>query len=136
MLTGKIIAVVLWISGILVFISEFSKAKRCTGETTAVITGVTKEEHWRHRSHGSKRVTYYYPTIEFTVRDRTYRIKTNIKAQSPEVYKIGGQLNIQYDPENPYDLKLRGNTLWDGVIGMGIMFLLGAILYYISIRAY
>ena len=131
---GKIIAVVLWITGILIFISDYSKAKRCTCETTAVVTDVVKENHFRHRSHGSRLETYYCPIIEFTTRDRPCRIKTNFKSTYPETYKIGRQLKIQYNPNNSRDLKLQENTVWEGVIGMGIMFLFGAVMYYISIR--
>ncbi len=133
---GIIIAIFLWITGILIFISDYSKAKRCTGETTAVITDVAKEEHWRHRSHGSGRETYYYPIIEFAVRDKSYRVKTNIKATCSETFIKGDRLKIQYNPENPYDLKLHENSLRDGLIGMGIMFLLGTVIFCISIRAY
>ena len=128
MLAGKIAAIVFWIFGILIFISDYLKIKRCTVETTAVIVDVTKETHWKHGSHASRRqVTYYYPSIEFPTPDKTIRVKTNIKGCHPDTYKPGNRLNIRYNPQNPSDLKLRENTLWEGVIGMGIMFLLGAV---------
>lgn len=135
MLTGIIIGVTFWIMGILIFIAEYSKLKRCTGKTAAVIVDVIKEDRWRYRKHGSRRETHYYPVLELTVRDKVYRVKTNIKSTSPDTYTPGNKLDIQYDPQNPSDLKLQGNTLWEGVIGMGIMFFLGTVFAYICCRA-
>lgn len=135
MLAGKIVAIVFWIFGILIFISDFLKDRRCTGETTAVIVDITKETLLRHGTHAPRgRVTYYYPTIEFSTPDKTILVKTRIKGYRSETFQKGKQLNIRYNPQNPSDLKLRENSLWEGVIGMGIMFLLGAVFFYISMR--
>ena len=134
-LTGIIIGIVFLVMGILIFITEYGKNKRCTAEADAVITDVIKEERWKRSNHGSGRQTYYYPVIEFPVRDKIIRVKTRIKASLPETYKKGDRLNILYNPKNPADLKLPGNTIWEGAVGMGIMFLLGAIFAYIGIRA-
>ena len=135
-LTGIIIGIVFWIMGILIFISEFLKTKRCTSEASAAIVDVIKQEHWDYRKHGSRHVTYYYPVLEFPAGDKIYRVKTNLKAVFPDTYKQGNRLNILYNPQNPSDLKLPQNSLlWDGIAGMGIMFLLGAIFAYIGIRA-
>ncbi len=129
----KIIAVFFWITGILLFISDYLEDKRCTVETTAVIVDVIKETHLRHGSHASRRqVNNYYPTIEFFVPGKTVRVKTRIKGYHRDSFKPGEQLNIRYNPKNPSDLKLREYSLWEGVIGMGIMFLLGAVFFYIS----
>ena len=136
MIIGIIIGIFLWIIGILVFVSDFSKAKRCTGETTAVIVDVTKETHLRHGKHAPRGpVTYYYPIIEFSTPEKSYRVKANIKTTNSDTCKKGNQLKIQYNPQNPYDLKLQGNSKWDGAIGMGIFFLLGAVLMFISMRS-
>ncbi len=136
MLIGIIIGVFFFLMGLLIFISAYLKDKRCTCETTAVILDVTKEIHWRYRSHGSRRQTYYYPFIEFSTPEKTIRVKAIAKALRPEVFIKGEQLTIQYNPDNPYDLKLQGNSLLEAAIGMGIMFLLGGMLIYISVRAY
>ena len=58
-----------------------------------------------------------------------------MKAYHSETYTEGGRLDIQYNPQNPSDLKLQGNSLWESVIGMGFMFLLGAVFAYIGIKA-
>ncbi len=129
----KIIGSFFWILGILIFISDYLKTKRCTGETTAVIVNVTKETHRSYGSHASKRQTnYYYPTIEFSTPDKTIRVKTNIKRRRPDSFQSGGELKIRYNPQNPSDLKLQENSLWESVIGMGFMFFLGAIFFYIG----
>ncbi len=78
------------------------------------------------------RKTYFYPVIEFAAADKTIRVKTNFKAFYPDTFSKGKLLSIQYNPQNPYDMKLRGKSLWEGVIGMGFMFLLGAVIIYIS----
>ena len=134
-LTGIIIGIVFFVMGVLIFITEYGKNKRCTAEADAVITDVIKEERWKRSKHGSGRQIYYYPVIEFPVRGQTIRVKTRIKASLPGTYKKGDRLNILYNPQNPADLKLPGNTIWEGAVGMGIMFLLGAIFAYIGIRA-
>ena len=121
--------------GILIFISDYSKVKRCTEKASAIIVDVIKEEHWKYRKHGSGYETNYYPVIEFAVGDKKYRVKTGIKAYHSDTYKEGTELDIQYNPQNPSDLKLPGNSLRESVIGMGFMFLLGAVFAYIGIRA-
>ena len=134
-LTGIIIGIVFWLMGLLIFISDYSKAKRCTAEATAVIVDVIKDEHWRYRKPGSGYVTYYYPVLEFVVQDKIYRVKTILKATRSDTYIKRNPLKIQYNPQNPSDLKLPGYSLWEGVIGMGFMFFLGAVFAYIGIRA-
>lgn len=134
-LTGIIIGIVFWIMGILIFISEYSENKRCTEKASAVIVDVIKEERWRYRKHGSRYVTHYYPILEFPVRDKIYRVKTVIKATLPDTYKQGNRLDILYNPQNPADLKLQKNTVWEGVAGMILMFVFGTIFAYIAIRA-
>ena len=121
--------------GILIFISEYSKVRRCTAKAAAIVVDVIKEEHWKYRKHGSGYETNYYPVIEFAVGDKKYRVKTRIKAYHPDTYTEGAELDIQYNPQNPSDLKLQGNSLRESVIGMGFMFLLGAVFAYIGIRA-
>ena len=121
--------------GILIFLSDYSKVRRCTDKATAIIVDVIKEEHWKYRKHGSGYETNYYPVIEFAVGDKKYRVKTGIKAYHSDTYTEGGKLDIRYNPQNPSDLKLQGNSLWESVIGMGFMFLLGAVFAYIGIKA-
>ena len=132
MLIGKIIGILLCAAGLMVFISDLWEDKRCTADAAAVILDVIAEVRRRRRRSGSGYRTYYYPVIEFSTPEKTVRVKTNIKAYHPDTFKKGGQLDIRYNPKNPYDLKLREKSLWDGVIGMGIFFLLGAALIYIS----
>ena len=135
MLTGIIIGITFWILGILIFISDYSKVRRCSEKAVAIIVDVIKEKHWKYRKHGSGYETNYYPVIEFAVGDKKYRVKTGIKAYHSDTYKEGAELDIQYNPQNPSDLKLPGNSLRESVIGMGFMFLLGAVFAYIGIRA-
>ena len=135
MLIGKIIGISLWIIGLLVFLSEYLQARRCTCEASAVIVDVYEEVHLGGNSHRLERRTWYYPVIEFSTPEKTIRAKPRIKGYHPDTFVKGKQLDILYNPENPYDLKRRENTVWDGVIGMGIFFLLGAIFFYVSARA-
>ena len=131
----KIIAVVFWITGILVFLSDYLEDKRCTVETPAVIVDVIKETHLRYGSHAPRRqVNNYYPTIEFSVPGKTVRVKTRIKGYRSDTFKPAEQLNIRYNPKNPADLKLQEYSLLEGVIGMVIMILLGVVFFYISMR--
>ena len=131
----KIIAFVFWITGILLFLSDYLEDKKCTVATTAVIADVIKETHLRHSSRGPRRqVNNYFPIIEFSVPGKTVRVKTRIKGYRPDTFKPGEQLNIRYNPKNPADLKLQEYSLWEGVIGMGIMLLLGAVFFYLSMR--
>ena len=134
-LTGIIIGIVFWIMGILVFLSEYLKEKRCTAEASAEIVDVIKTEHWRHNKHRSRTETEYYPILEFAVGDKIFRVKTRLKATRPETYQKGGRLDIRYNPQNPADLKRPANTVWEGVAGMVFMFIMGAVFAYIGIRA-
>ena len=130
-----IIAVVFWIMGILLFLTDYLEDKRCTVETTAVIVDVIKETHQSTGSHSSRRqITNYYPTIEFSVPEKTVRVKTRIKGYHPDRFKPGDQLNIRYNPKNPADLKLQKNTLGESVISMVVLLLLGAVFFYFSTR--
>lgn len=133
--TGIIIGIVFWIMGLLIFLSDYFEIKRCTAEASALIVDVIKDEHWRYRKSRSGYVTYYYPILEFPVRGKTYRVKTILKATRPETFVIGERLNIQYNPQNPADLRRPENKLWESIAGMVFMFLLGAVFAYIGIRA-
>ena len=93
MLTGIIIGITFWILGILIFISDYSKVRRCSDKATAIIVDVIKEEHWKYRKHGSGYETNYYPVIEFVVGDKKYRVKTGIKAYHSDTYKKGTELD-------------------------------------------
>ena len=132
MLIGKIIGILLCAAGLMVFISDLWEDKRCTADAAAVILDVIAEVRRRRRRSGSGYRTYYYPVIEFSTPEKTIRAKPRIKGYHPDTFVKGKQLDILYNPENPYDLKRPGNTVWEGVIGMGIFFLLGAIFFYVS----
>ena len=134
-LTGIIIGITFGVMGILIFLSEYCKAKRCTAEASALIVDVIKDEHWRYRKNRSGYVTYFYPVLEFAAGDKTWRVKTVLKATRPETFQKGERLNILYNPQNPADLKRPENTLWEGVAGMAFMFILGAVFAYIGIKA-
>ena len=93
---------------------------------------VRKEIHWNSNRHAASRQTYYYPVIEFSAQDKTIRAKAAFKAFRPETFAKGRQLNILYNPKNPYDFKLGKNSLWEGVAEMIFMFMLGAVFMYIA----
>ena len=134
MLIAIIVGIVFGIMGVIIFISEYSEMKRCTCEAEAVVMAV-KEEVQLHRSGRMHYQTYYYPIIEFTAQDRLIRAEPRLKAYTPDFYQPGKQLKILYNPKNPYDLMLEGkNSLQDGIGGMLIMFVLGAIFVYIGMR--
>lgn len=134
-LTGIIIGAVFWVAGLIVFISDYLKVKRCTGEAEAVILDVKEEVHWRGNTHGSRRKIYYYPIIEFSTPDKTVRVSVNSKGYHPDTYIKGEKLKIQYNPQNPYDVKLRETSLWESAAGMVFLILLGTVLSYFCIRA-
>ena len=110
------------------------EAKRCTVEAAAVIVDVTEEVHSSYNRHRAERRTYYYPTIEFSTPEKTVRVRINYRAFHPDTYIKGEKLNTLYNPQNPYDLKLKRGSLWEGAAGMGLFFLLGAVFLYVCMR--
>ena len=134
-LTGIIIAVVLWAVGLCVFLSEYLQAKRCTVKAAAVIVDVKEEKRNDYNSHRAGKRTYYYPILSFSTPKGPVRVRTNIKGYHPDTFIRGEKLDILYNPKNPHDLKRTGTKLWEGAVGMGFFFLLGAVFLYIALRA-
>ena len=133
--TGIIFGVFFWIWGLILFLTDYLQAKRCTAETAAVIVDVAADSYLRRDPRGGKRRIYYHPIVEFRTPEKTVRVRVSSKAYLPDTYVIGETLNIRYDPRNPHDVRLQKRSLRESVIGMIFFFLAGAVLFYVCMRA-
>lgn len=108
-----IVGILLSLLGILCFSGAIQNNKACSLSVTAKVIGMEKDEHsyWR----GTYR---YFPTFSYTVNGKEYVIKDEFSAtRSKSKYRVGGEIIIKCDPENPEEIKV-GVKLSPYIIGI------------------
>jgi len=95
-----------------------STATHVSGTVTDFVTGTD-----------SKGNTNYKPVVEFTTLDgQAYKYTSNI-SNNPPAYQVGQKVDIYYDPANPENVVIAGQsgTIYLIIGGMGAVFaLIGA----------
>ena len=112
--------------GAALFTSGRKRVKRCTTQTVGRITGVRESED--RDSDGYD----YTPEFEFVVNGQVYHGTANISYNRRRKVKIGGSINVFYDPEDPREYYTRGGGKSQPVMGvvfiiLGVLTLPGAL---------
>ena len=115
--------------GAALFTSGRKRVKRCTAQTVGRITGVSESED---RDSDGYVTTYYAPEFEFVVNGQVYHGTGDTSYNRRKKVKIGGSINIFYDPEDPREHYTRGGGKSQPVMGvvliiLGVLTLLGAL---------
>ena len=114
--------------GVALFSSGRKRVKRCTAQTVGRITGVSESED--QDSDGCV-TTSYAPEFEFVVNGQVYHGTGDTSYNRRKKVKIGGSINVFYDPEDPGEHYTRGGGKSQPV--MGVVFILLGVLTFLSI---
>lgn len=115
--------------GAALFTSGRKRVKRCTAQTVGRITGVSESED---RDSDGYVTTYYAPEFEFVVNGQVYHGTGDTSYNRRKKVKIGGSINVFYDPEDPREHYTRGGGKSQPVMGvafilLGVLVLLGTL---------
>ena len=113
--------------GAALFTSGRKRVKRCTTQTVGRITGVRESED---RDSDGDVTTDYTPEFEFVVNGQVYHGTGDTSYNRRKKVKIGGSINVFYDPEDPREHYTRGGGKSQPVVGvvfiiLGVLTLLG-----------
>lgn len=87
--------------------------------TFGVVVDLAVRRTRRHSKRGGSR-SLYHPVVEFTARGDDVMQFTSEFGTMPAWYKVGQQVQVLYDPENPQKAEIQsGCALWSG----GIVFM-------------
>ncbi len=106
------VVIVLWIVGLIFIlvtliniIKRAIKTKRCTAQTSAVITAI-KGKVSRKDNIVSRE---YIPTISYSVNGEQYS-RDFTKAYVADTYHVGQSVEIMYNPNKPTDINKMGSS--------------------------
>ena len=109
--------------GASLFTSGRKRVKRCTAQTVGRITGVSESED---RDSDGYVTTYYAPEFEFVVNGQVYHGTGDTSYDRRKKVKIGGSINVFYDPEDPREHYTRGGGKSQPVMGV-VLIILGVL---------
>ena len=118
--------IALIVFGAFSFVSGLKTVMRCTSKTIGRITGMSKSEG---RDKDNIRTTYYSPEFEYEVDGRIYHGIGDTSTEHYKKIKIGGDIKVFYNPDNPEEHFTKGGGLLPTVIGavsfaFGVLWLL------------
>lgn len=118
----KIISLLIGIAciviGIIILVSHFNAQKTQTAVTTATIVRIDSELQTDSDGFDTR---YYYPVIEYTINGEKNEARLpNSGTTDSTHYKVGENVEIQYNPDNPSEMSEKGNK--GGLFG-GIFFI-------------
>lgn len=110
-----IVGIVLAVLGGLIFAAALSNTRSCSQKVTATVVKV----EWDNTRH--LRGTYpHYPVVAYTVGGKEYKVKSSTSTRISSKYKVGQEVVIRYNPQNPKEIQ----------VGIGLSsYIVGAILF-------
>lgn len=127
-----LLAIVFILLGVGVLVSGIKKCKQCNGKTFGTITDVHEFED---RDKDGYRTRYYSPKFEYKVDGHTYHGIGDTSYEHFKKIKIGGNIKVFYNPENPEEHYTKGGGIsvaFSGVF-MIILGLFGALAFIDSL---
>jgi len=93
----------------------YQSQKKFLSEAVASTGTVTALEYSRSRKGGGS----YYPVVEFRTSEGTSYTFRSESGSKPAAYDVGEEVEVRYDPRNPFEAKLTGFwNLW----GLAVLF--------------
>ena len=116
--------------GVIVILLGIRKNMRCSGRTVGRIIGVreyqeTDDEGFNHY--------FYYPQFEYVVNGQIYRGEGNKGYSKSNKIRIGGNINVFYNPNKPEEHFTKGGGLILPFLGI-MMIIVGAICIYSGLQ--
>ena len=116
--------------GVIVILLGIRKNMRCSGRTVGRIIGVresqeTDDEGFNHY--------FYYPQFEYVVNGQIYRGEGNKGYSKSNKIRIGGNINVFYNPNKPEEHFTKGGGFILPFLGI-MMIIVGAICIYSGLQ--
>ena len=111
--------IALIVIGVWMILSFFRKNKRCTSKVVGRITGIHKNEGIDNE--GSKDYSYS-PEYEYEVDGQRYHGIAGRDYSNPDRIKIGGNIDVYYNPEKPDEHYTKGGVKLGPLVGVGAIF--------------
>lgn len=124
---NKIICLLLFVVGLLILgggiygLVSLSKASGALGHATGVIDKLSYKREYRHR----KRRTHWEMRISYET-ERYGKTYISEKCYLP-FRSEGDSIEVLYNPDNPYDVRIPGNErcIWFTLLGVGLLCMSG-----------
>lgn len=115
--------------GAFLLVSGIKTVRRCRCKTVGRITGLHKSEG---RDKDNIRTTYYSPEFEYEVNGQIYHGIGDTETEHYKKIKIGGNIKVFYDPENPGEHFTKGGGMLPAIFGavalaFGVLMLLSSL---------
>ena len=115
--------------GLLLIVSGIRKNKRCSGVVVGKITGVHEDVTTDDDGFNSYS---YSPEFEYEVNGQIYHSIGNTASNKKRKIKIGGEIKVFYNPDDPSESYTKGGwmiapLLGAIAIGFGILFIITAL---------
>ncbi len=128
--TNILVGAGLIVVGVIVILLGIRKNIRCSGRTVGRIIGVresqeTDDEGFNHY--------FYYPQFEYVVNGQIYRGEGNKGYSKSNKIRIGGNINVFYNPNKPEEHFTKGGGLILPFLGI-MMIIVGAICIYSGLQ--
>ena len=128
--TNILVGAGLIVVGVIVILLGIRKNIKCSGRTVGRIIGVresqeTDDEGFNHY--------FYYPQFEYVVNGQIYRGEGNKGYSKSNKIRIGGNINVFYNPNKPEEHFTKGGGFILPFLGI-MMIIVGAICIYSGLQ--
>ena len=128
--TNILVGVGFIVVGVIVILLGIRKNMRCSGRTVGRIIGVresqeTDDEGFNHY--------FYYPQFEYVVNGQIYRGEGNKGYSKSNKIRIGGNINVFYNPNKPEEHFTKGGGFILPFLGI-MLIIVGAICIYSGLQ--
>ena len=113
-LRNLVLSIVCIVFGLFMLVSGVKKLKRCTYKTVGRIIDVSISED---KDEEGYLTNYYAPKFEYEVNGQIFQGVGDKNYRSERSVKIGGNINVYYNPENPSDCYTKGGGKSQPIIG-------------------
>ena len=120
--------------GAFMLVSSLKTLKRCKNKTVGRITGISKSED---KDKDNILTTYYSPEFEYVVNGKVYHGTGDTSYERIKKIKVGGNIKVFYNPENPEEHFTKGGgilTIFFGAF-MLLIGVSGVLMFLSSLKA-
>ena len=103
--------------GAFAFVSGVKTLRKCKSKTVGRITGISESED---KDRENQLTTYYSPAFEYEVDGQIYHGTGDTSYEHYKKIKIGGDIKVYYNPENPEEHFTKGGGMLPTIFGAGI----------------
>ena len=129
-----LISIAFTIFGAFALVSGIKTVTRCKSKTIGTITGIHESEG---RDRDNYRTTYYSPEFEYEVNGQIYHGIGDTSYERIKKIKVGGNIKVFYNPENPEEHFTKGGGILTIFFGAFLLLIgvLGVLMFLSSLKA-